>query len=378
MKIIVSKSAIDGAVKNLSKVINKRNALPILGDILCEVKDQKMVMTGSDSEVIIITSIPLDMQDGEGKFCVGAKHLKDALSQLQEQPVTISVNTDSDMRLTIHHQTGEIFFPADSPDEYPQLATLKYNETLEDFNGECLRDALKRSLWAVSNNDMRPIMTGVNFALKDGCLDIVASDGHVLVKSSYPLINKTSRHRIGSFLMPKKAANIIKDLIDTDKVKIEWNDRYAHIRLSQYDITFRLIDGKYPSYDKIIPTEQPLLAKVSRAHIMSSLRKVMPFTHDSCGIMMIRMSFDNDKIRLDSDDYELSTGASDTLTVEYQFQPITIGMNGSRLSSAIKHLDGDDISINMTDQRSAIVLRPSEHHDDFNVLTLVMPVLLDE
>ena len=123
MKIIVSKSAIDGAVKNLSKVINKRNALPILGDILCEVKDQKMVMTGSDSEVIIITSIPLDMQDGEGKFCVGAKHLKDALSQLQEQPVTISVNTDSDMRLTIHHQTGEIFFPADSPDEYPQLGT---------------------------------------------------------------------------------------------------------------------------------------------------------------------------------------------------------------------------------------------------------------
>ena len=377
MKLIVSKTAIESAAVLLSKVINAKNALPILGDILCEVKQQQMVMTASDSEVIVTTTVPLDTMEGEGRFCVGATQLKDALSQLAEQPVTIIATTESDMRFTLQHSTGETYFPLESADEYPLPMGEKYNETLEDLKGEWLRDALKRSLWATADDDLRPIMCGVDFALKDGYLDIVASDGHVLVKSKYNVIDKVALNRIGSFIMPKKVAKILGDVTGTDPVTMEWNDRWAHVHLWQCDITFRLIEGRYPNYDAIIPEDQPLTAIVPRAFMLNSIRKVIPFTTDNCGSKLLRMSFESGKLTLTGEDCDFSMGATDTMTVDYPHSPITIGVSGSRLLTIFAKLDGQEVCMNMTDTSRAMVIEPNEQQDDFDVLMLAMPMLLN-
>lgn len=378
MKLIVRKAAIESAATLLSRVINKKNALPILGDIMCEVKDKKMVMIASDSEVTLTTTIELEEMEGDGRFCVSATWLKDALSQLADQPLTILTTTEIDM-LTIQHSTGETYFPMENADEYPLPMQAKYNETLEALNGEWLRDALKRSLWATANDDLRPVMCGVDFALSEGYLDIVASDGHVLVKSHYSVIDKVKKNRIGSFIMPKKVAKIMSDVVDAaDLVNIEWNESEGHISLTGCDITFRLIEGKYPNYNRIIPTDQPLCATVPRAFMVNSIRKVIPFTAGPQDLKMLRMEFENGKLTLTGEDFDFAVGAHDTFTIKYTADPITIGVSGSRLLAIMSKLTGQECDISMTDPSRAMVIEPTEQPDDCEVLMLTMPMLLND
>lgn len=376
MKLIVSKAAIEGAANMLSKVINAKNALPILGDILCEVKDQKMQMTASDSEVTMSTTIALETMEGEGRFCVSAEKLKDALSQLAEQPVTILATTESDMRFTLQHSTGETFFPLENADEYPLPMAETYNETLEDLKGDWLRDALKRTLWATANDDLRPVMNGVFFGLDEGYLDIVASDGHVMVKSRYSVIEKVELNRCGSFIMPKKVAKILGEIVSEDDVTMEWNDRWAHVHLWDYDINFRLIEGKYPNYNSIIPQDQPLTAKVPRALMVNAIRKVLPFTNNSS--MILCMNFEANLLTLTGDDYDFSQGATDKITVEYAGDPIAIGAKGSGLLTLFAKLSGQEVDVHMTDPSRAIVIEPSEQPEDCEILMLTMPMLLND
>lgn len=383
MKLTVKKSAIESAANLLSRVINAKCALPILGDILCEVCDKKMTMTASDAEVTLTTTIGLEEMEGDGRFCVDASRLKDALSQLDEQPLTILATTESDMRFILKHQSGETFFPIENADEFPLPMKADYNETLDDMSGAWLRDALKRSLWATANDDLRPVMNGVNFALTEGFLDIVASDGHVMVKSHYSVIDKVKLNRIGSFIMPKKVAKILSDVLDpADILNIEWNERECHIHLmavaGTLEITFRIIEGKYPNYNSIIPSYQPLTAIVPRAFMANSIRKVIPFTTDNNGSKLLSMAFKKDELTLTGEACDFTVGANDKFVVSYDGAPITIGVSGSRLLTIMSKLSGQQLVFGMNDPSRAIVIEPVEQPEECEVLMLVMPMMLND
>ena len=379
MKIIVQKSSLEDAVKNLCKVINPKNALPILGDILFDVNEKAKIarLTASDSEVIMTREIALSECEGGGKFCVEAMRLKDALGGLSEQPVTILATTESDQRFTIQHSSGETYFPLEGADEYPMPTEEKYNETLGGVKGEWMRDAMKRSLWATDDNDLRPVMNGVSFALVDGNLDIVASDGHALVKSQYHI--EVDEKRCGSFIMPRKVAKILGDIAEEGCfIGIEWNDRWAHIDLLGMDLTFRLIEGKYPNYNAIIPKDQPLCATVDRSRLLNGLHKVIPFTADNQGAKMVRMHFDGEELKVSGNDYDFITGATDSMAIGYEGDTIEIGVSGSRLKTILQKIGGQDVCISMRDYSHAIVIEPSEQEDDYDVLMLAMPMMLND
>ena len=379
MKIIVSTLALEGAVKNLCKVINPKNALPILGDILFDVNEKAKIarLTASDAEVIMTREIGLSECEGGGKFCVEATRLKDALSGLSEQPLTILATTESDQRFTIQHASGETYFPLEAADEYPMPTEEEYNETLGGVKGEWMRDAMKRSLWATADDNLRPIMNGVDFALNDGDLDIVASDGHVLVKSQYHI--KVDEKRCGSFVMPRKVAKILGDIAENDYyVDIEWNDRWGHIELTELDITFRLIEGKYPNYNAIIPRDQPLQAAVERTRLLNGLRKVIPFTTDNQGAKMVRLHFEGEELKMSGEDYDFSIGATDSMSIEYEGDTIEIGVSGNRLKTILQKIGGQEVCISMQSPDRAIVIEPGEQEDDYDVLMLAMPMLLND
>lgn len=379
MKIIVQKSSLEDAVKNLCKVINPKNALPILGDILFDVNEKAKIarLTASDAEVIMTREIRLSECEGGGKFCVDATRLKDALGGLSEQPVTILATTESDQRFTIQHSSGETYFPLEGADEYPMPTEEKYNETLNGLIGEVMRDAMKRSLWATADDDLRPVMNGVSFALVDGNLDIVASDGHALVKSQYHI--EVDEKRCGSFIMPKKVAKILGDISEEgDYVDIAWNDHWGHIKLTEMGITFRLIEGKYPNYNAIIPKDQPLWAKVDRNRLLNGLHKVIPFTTDNQGAKMVRMHFDVGIMRLSGEDYDFSTGATDSMVIDYKGDTIEIGVSGSRLKTILQKIGGQEVCISMRDYSHAIVIEPSEQEEAYDVLMLAMPMMLND
>ena len=377
MKLIVNKALLGEAANLLARVINPKNALPILGDVLFDVKNNEVTLTASDSEVTMSTTIGLDTMEGEGRFCVSADQLRASLSELTDEKVTIIATTESDNKFTLQHQSGETYFPIDNADEYP----LPKSETLPEpvsLEGIQVREALKRSLWATATDDLRPIMNGVCFALKDGWLDVVASDGHVLVKSHINAIKGAKITDEFRFIIPKKAANILSGVLSGDPVKVSWNEHSCRMEFWPYTLDMRLVEGKYPNYDAIIPTDQPLTAIVPRAFALCSLKKVLPFSPDSQGSHLLRMSLTKDRLKLTAEDFDFAKGSHDSFYVDYPHAEIEIGVSGSRLAAILSKLSGSEMQMGMTDASRAITFEPNEQDEDCEVLMLTMPMLLNE
>ena len=377
MKLIVNKALLGEAANLLARVINPKNALPILGDVLFDVKNNEVTLTASDSEVTMSTTIGLDTMEGEGRFCVSADQLRASLAELTDEKVTIIATTESDNVFKLQHQSGETYFPIDNADEYP----LPKSETLPEpvsLEGIQVREALKRSLWATATDDLRPIMNGVCFALKDGWLDVVASDGHVLVKSHINAIKGAKITDKFRFIIPKKAANILSGVLSGDPVKVSWNEHSCRMEFWPYTLDMRLVEGKYPNYDSIIPEDQPLTAIVPRAFALCSLKKVLPFSPDSQGSHLLRMSLTKDRLKLTAEDFDFAKGSHDSFYVDYPHAEIEIGVSGNRLAAILSKLSGGEMCMGMTDASRAITFEPNEQDEDCEVLMLTMPMLLNE
>lgn len=380
MKLIVKKSSLEVCVKNLVRVINTKNALPILGDILFDVNETAKTarLTASDSEVTLSTEVILDECEGGGRFCVGATTLAAMLAEVSEQPVTITATTESDQKFTITYAQGSAFCPLENADEYPMPQTEAYNEKLDGLKADYLRDALKRSMWATANDDLRPVMAGVNFALVDGSLDIVASDGHVMVKSSKAFANKIELNRCGSFIMPKKVANILTAIMEADDaVDIEWNNREAHIGLFEVDIYFRLIEGKYPNYNSIIPHDFAREVSCQRTALLSAVKAVAPFAPDLSN--MVTMTFDGESLEVHGEDYDFAQGAKKSISTEgYDGERFDIGVKSSKMITILTKLSTSDVLLKLNDPSRAIILEPIDDDADEEITGLIMPMMLNE
>lgn len=377
MKIIVNRALLGEAANLLARVINPKNALPILEDVLFEVKDNEVTPTASDSEVTMSTTIGLDEMEGDGRFCVSAKELSSALAELTDEKVTIIATLESNMRFTLQHNSGETFFPIDNADEYPLPKQEQVSEPVT-LKGYQVKDALKRSLWATATDELRPIMNGVCFALKDGWLDIVTSDGHVMVKSHINAIEgaqMTDEFRIN---IPKKAAMLLGGVLSVDSVKVSWNEHSCRMEFWPYTLDMRLVEGKYPNYNSIIPKDQPLTATVPRSLALCSLKKVVPFSADNHGLHMVRMSLTKDRMKLTAEDFDCAKGSHDSFFVDYLHEDIEIGVSGSRLAAILSKLGGGEILMSLTDPSHAMTFEPSEQDEDCEVLMLAMPMQLSE
>lgn len=377
MKIIVNKALLGEAANLLARVINPKNALPILADVLFDVKDNEVTLTASDSEVTLSTTIGLDTMEGDGRFCVSAKDLSAALAEITDEKVTIIATLESDMRFTLQHNSGETYFPIDNADEYPLPKQEQVSEPVT-LPGLQVRDALKRSLWATASDDLRPIMNGVCFALKDSWLDIVTSDGHVLVKSHIDTVNGTKITDEFRFTVPKKAATLLSGVLSGDPVSVSWNEHSCRMEFFPYTLTMRLVEGKYPNYDRIIPTSQPLEAIVPRAFALCSLKKVLPFSADTQGSHLLRLSLTKDRLKLTAEDFDFSKGSHDSFYVEYDGSDIEIGVSGSRLAAVLSKINGGELVFGLSDPSHAITFEPKEQADGCDVLMLTMPMLLNE
>ena len=375
MKLVVSSTALGAATTMLAKVINTKNALPILGDILFEVKGKELTLLASDSETTLRTTIEIEESDGDGRFCVSANKLKEALAEISEQPITLTATTETTMMLTVEHQSGEFHFPIENADEYPKFEVLSCEAPLV-MDGNLLADAIKRSQFAMANDELRPIMCSIFFRLTHGYVDIVASNGSVLSKSQIH-INCIDAEDNLSMIIPRKAVSILNSMpLTIGDATIITSERNADITCCGYTLGFRQIEGKYPNYNSVIPEDQPLTAKISRAWLVSAIRKVAPFANDSSN--MIVMDFTKNKLRVSGDDFDLSMGATDELNIEYDKEPITIGVKASQLLKALAQLPGQELYWNMTDPSHAITFEPCEQPDDVEITMLTMPMLVND
>ena len=384
MKLIVSKTAIEMAVKNICRVINPKNALPILGDVLCEANqaEKTLQLTGSDSETWLQATLMLEECEGEGRFCVSATSLLDALTPLSEQPVTILATTESDNRFTLEHQSGKAYFPIDNADEYPTPQPTGADSQLIEMDAKELATAIQTVGWATANDDLRPVMAGVYFDIMQDKTVVTASDGHVLMKYT---TREDGSGPVGSFIMPKKVAKLLPQMLDWkeyDSCDVMFTERQATIEQSNWSLTFRLVEGKYPNYESVIPKDSPFWMRADRSQLQNSVRKVSPFTNESS--MMLRCTIKNNGLLIVGEDYDFSMGAEDQVLIESNNpQAVTIGLKSSSLLAVLQKIPGMNVEVDYTDPSRAVTIIEAIDEEEKSkrngeVLGLLMPMLVNE
>lgn len=375
MRFTVSSSALSSKLNMLAKVIGSKNSLPILDCFLFQVANGEMSITASDSDNVIKSTLALTDHDGEGEFCVPNRVILDALKELPEQPLHFDVDAAGEaVAIKIVYQNGLYNFTGQSAEEYPRTQSMNDACTTVSLPTEMLINNISRSLFATANDELRPVMNGIYFDLTADALAIVASDGHKLVRSKNFTIKSESP---SAFNLPKKPASLLKNILskDGDDAIIKFDDRSAEIQFTDGVMRCRLIDGRYPNYNSVIPNN-PNEVTVDRRGLQSALRRVLPFASESS--QLIRFHIESGRFEVSSEDIDFSTSAKEQLSCEYNGSPISIGFKGSSLMEILSNLTSDNIIIQLADPSRAGIIVPAEQPEDEDILMLIMPMLLND
>ena len=374
MRFTVSSTALSSKLTALSRVINSKNALPILGDFLFDVNDNQLHLSASDSENTMHTSVELAESDGNGRFAIGNHDLLEAVKGFSEQPITFDVDQQQNL-VKISYQNGMFSLPVENADEFPVAQQVSDQATTIVISNQMLSDNINRSLFATAQDELRPVMNGIYFDLTPDWLAVVASDGHKLVRNK---VFTVKSEQPAAFILPKKPATLLKNLLGKDggDVIIRFDERNAEVNFGDGTIQCRLIEGRYPNYNSVIPQNNPNQLTVDRQGLLSALRRVQPFANDSSNL--IRFHVEDGTLQLDAEDYDFSKTATERMSCSYNGQPMSIGFKGSSFIEILSNFTCTEVILQLADPSRAGLVLPSEQPENQDVLMLMMPMLIND
>ena len=374
MRFTVSSTALSSKLSALSRVINSKNALPILGDFVFDIKGQTLQLTASDSENTMNTTVELTESDGEGRFAINSHNLLEAVKGFSEQPITFDADMATNL-VKISYQNGLFSLPIDNADEFPVAQTVSDSASTIVISNQLLNENINRSIFATAQDELRPVMNGIYFDLTPDCLAIVASDGHKLVRNK---IFTITSDQPASFILPKKPAALLKNILGKDggDVIIRFDERNAEINYGDGTVQCRLIEGRYPNYNSVIPQNNPNELRIDHNGLLAALRRVQPFANDSSNL--IRFHVEGSTLQLDAEDYDFSKTATERMSCDYNGQPMSIGFKGSSFIEILGNFDCSEVIIKLADPSRAGLVLPSEQPENQDVLMLMMPMLIND
>ena len=374
MRFTLTSSALNSRLLSLSRVINSKNSLPILSCFLFQIKENLLTITASDGENVMKSSVELTESDGDGEFAVQCQTILDAVKELPEQPLTLNVNLDEHL-IYLTYQNGSYHFPVQSAEEYPREQELSADASSFVIDASLLASNISRSLFATAQDELRPVMNGIYFDLKTDGLSIVATDGHKLVRNNILSLQSDTP---ASFILPKKPATLLKNVLPQTEgeVTMQFDSKQAVVRFADGYLSCRLIEGRYPNYNAVIPMSNPNLATIDRKSFVGAIRRVLPFS--SVSSQLVRFHFDNGNLKLSAEDIDFSTNAVENVVCSYTGSPLVIGFKGSSMLEVVNNLDCDDIVIQMADPSRPGVIVPATQPDNQEVLMLIMPMMLND
>lgn len=372
MNFIVSSSALLKQLQNISGVLNSNNSLPILDHFLFEIGDNEIAVTASDLETTMITKIAVDTKE-KGNIAIPAKLLLDTLKSLPDQPLTFTVK-DENFGIEISSDYGKYRLTGQDGNEFPKTPEVESPSNL-NVSADLLFNAIEKTIFASGNDDLRPVMSGVFFQLSKEDLTFVATDAHKLVKYSR---TDAKASKTASFIMPKKPLNLLKNTLGSvnDEVKLEFNDTNASFSFDDTQLICRLIDGKYPNYEAVIPKENPNKLTVERVSFLNSIKRVSIFASKTTH--QVRLKISGSELQISAEDNDFNNDANERLTCNYDGDDIEIGFNSRFLIEMLSNLSTDEVFLEMSAPNRAGILTPSTGNDaEEKVLMLVMPVMLN-
>ena len=374
MKFIVSSTGLFSHLQAISRVINSKNSLPILDCFLMELTDGTLSLTASDSETTLSTSLEVNESDGDGRFAVSSKTILEALKEIPEQPLTFLVNTEN-LEITVQYQNGKYSLMGQNADEYPQAPALGANAVHVTMGAPVMLAGINRSLFATADDELRPVMNGIYFDITTEDITFVASDGHKLVRNKTFVAHGDEK---AAFILPKKPATLLKNLLPKEQgdVQIDFDDRNATFTLENYSMICRLIEGRYPNYNSVIPQDNPHKATIDRMMLISALRRVSVFSSQASSLIKLRLS--ENQIQISAQDIDFSTSAEETLTCQYTGSPMSIGFKSTFLIDILNNISAQEILFELADPSRAGVIVPVEQEEKEDLLMLLMPMMLND
>jgi DNA polymerase-3 subunit beta len=375
MKFVVSSTELLSHLAAISKVINSKNTLPILDNYLFLLEDNRLTVTASDLESTLITSLELENTSGTGTIAVPAKLMNETLKEFPEQPLTFQIDPET-FAIEIFSQNGKFSIVGQNGEDFPQQPIL--NEAVAssiNVNHGVLLSGINKTLFATADDELRPVMNGIFVELTTEDIKFVASDAHKLVR--YKRFDAKA-DKDASFILPKKPAALLKSLLPKEDfdVKLEFDDKNAFFTLSNFKLICRLVEGNYPSYNSVIPTNNPNQLIIDRVEFYNTVRRVSVFSNQASNL--VRLKLTENQLVVSAQDIDFSISAVERLSCQYEGEDMEIGFKSTFLQEILSNLSATDVKMELSDATRAGLLLPAENeHEEENVLMLLMPMMIN-
>lgn len=374
MRFDVSSTALLSRLQSIGKVIASKNTLPILDNFLFQLEGNTLTVTASDAETRLVTSVEVMNAEGTGLFCVSAKMLLDPLKELPEQPLSFDVN-DANLEVFIHFQNGKYNFIGQKGDTYPQQKPLGEQAVEVVMDAQLLLNGISRSLFATADDELRPVMNGIYFDFHTDDLTFVASDGHKLVRLRNLSVQLDER---ASFILPKKPATLLKNLLAKEEgvVRLRFDDNNAYVQCANFEMVCRLIEGRYPNYNSVIPKENPFQVTIDRLSLLNALKRVSVFSNQSSSLIKLHLNIS--ELIVSAQDIDFSTSAEEHIPCAYEGDELSIGFKATYLIDILGNISSADVILQLADPSRAGLIFPSENEENEDFLMLLMPMMLND
>ncbi|HHT29223.1 MULTISPECIES: DNA polymerase III subunit beta [Petrimonas] len=374
MKFVVSSATLLSHLQAISRVINSKNTLPILDCFLLELDGNVLTITAADNETRLETKVEVNSSEGAGSLAVNSKNLLDPLRELPDQPLTFDVN-DETLEVFIYYHNGKYNFVGLKGDEYPKPKELKDSAIVLNIPAETLFNGINRTVFATADDELRPVMNGIYFDITADDLTFVASDGHKLVRVIHKDVKGDGR---SSFILPKKPANLLRTLLpkESGTVELKFDENNAYITMSNFVMICRFVEGRYPNYNSVIPQNNPNHVTLDRLALLNALKRVSVFSNPASSLVKLQLS--EDKIVVSAQDIDFLTSAEEVIPCQYNGSVMNIGFKAVFLIDMLNNIPSADVKIELSDPSRAGIILPAENEENEDMLTLLMPMMLND
>ncbi|WP_026896714.1 DNA polymerase III subunit beta [Daejeonella oryzae] len=371
MRFIVSTSTLLKQLQAVNGASSSSTVLPILENFLFEIKDGILTISATDLQTSMTTTLPVESKE-DGKVAIPSKILLETLKTLPDQPISFSVD-DSTFSIEISAGDGKYKLSGENGEDFPKIPAVE-NASSVTMSASVLSEAINKTLFAVSNDELRPAMTGVYCQLSPQHVTFVATDAHKLVR--YRRLDAKS-DTATTFILPKKALTLLKSSLPSDDVhvSVEFNSTSAFFRFGNINLICRLIDERYPDYEAVIPQNNPNKLIIDRSLFLNCLRRVVIFANKTTH--QVRLKITGSELNISSEDIDFANEAHERLSCQYEGEDMEIGFNAKFLIEMLNNLGGDEVLLEMSTPNRAGLLMPQSHDEQEEVLMLVMPVMLN-
>jgi DNA polymerase-3 subunit beta len=371
MKFIVSSSFLLKQLSSINGVITTNPVVPILENFLFEINDGTLTVTASDLQTSMITELQVEAKEN-GSIAVPAKILLETLKNLPEQPVTFSIDKDT-YSIEINSDNGRYKLSGENATDFPKVPSITDAYSVNMSSG-VLAEAISNTIFATSNDELRPSMTGVYLKLNESSTTFVATDGHRLSRYRRVDIASEMEH---AMIIPRKALTLLKSTIPSENtnVSLEFNGANAFFSFNNFKMICRLIDERYPDYENVIPTENENEMTIDRMEFISSLKRIAIYANKST--YQVRLKIAGSELMISAEDLDFSNEANERLSCEHEGDDIEIGFNARFLIEMLSNIHTPKVMMKLQASNKAGLIVPSDKDENEDLLMLIMPVMLN-